>query len=49
VMIEHKMNVILEIADRITVLHYGKLLFEGTPQEVRNHPTVRDVYLSGAL
>ncbi len=49
VMIEHKMNVILEIADRITVLHYGKLLFEGTPEEVRNHPTVRDVYLSGSL
>lgn len=49
VMIEHKMNVVLEIADRVTVLHYGKKLFEGTPTEVRGHPTVQEVYLQGAL
>jgi branched-chain amino acid transport system ATP-binding protein len=48
VMIEHKMNVILEIADRVTVLSFGKKLFEGTPDEVRGHPEVRDIYLSGA-
>lgn len=49
VMIEHKMNVVLEIADRVTVLHYGKKLFEGTPSEVRGHPAVQEVYLQGAL
>ena len=49
VMIEHKMNVILEIADRITVLNLGKKLFEGTPEEVRGHATVQEVYLAGAL
>jgi branched-chain amino acid transport system ATP-binding protein len=48
VMIEHKMNVILEIADRITVLSFGRKLFEGTPDEVRGHPEVREIYLSGA-
>jgi len=48
-MIEHKMNVILEIADRITVLNYGQKLFEGTPDEVRAHPRVREVYLAGSL
>jgi branched-chain amino acid transport system ATP-binding protein len=49
VMIEHKMNVILEIADWITVLHLGEKLFEGPPQEVRGHPKVQEVYLQGAL
>ena len=49
VMIEHKMNVILEIADRITVLNLGKTLFEGAPDEVRQHPRVQEVYLAGAL
>ena len=49
VMIEHKMNIVLAIADRVTVLHYGKKLFEGTPSEVRGHPTVQEVYLQGAL
>jgi branched-chain amino acid transport system ATP-binding protein len=47
-MIEHKMDVILTIADRITVLHQGRKLFEGTPDEVRNHPEVKEVYLTGS-
>ncbi len=36
-MIEHKMDVILSIADRITVLHQGEKLFEGAPGEVKSH------------
>ncbi|MGH3327199.1 MAG: ABC transporter ATP-binding protein [Streptomycetales bacterium] len=48
-LIEHKMDVVLGMADRITVLHYGKKLFEGTPGEVEGHPQVQDVYLAGAL
>jgi branched-chain amino acid transport system ATP-binding protein len=48
-MIEHKMDVILGIANRITVLHQGETLFEGLPDEVRNHPRVQEVYLTGTL
>lgn len=47
VMIEHKMPVILGIADRITVLSLGSKLFEGTPAEVQKHPEVQAIYLSG--
>jgi branched-chain amino acid transport system ATP-binding protein len=47
-MIEHKMDVILTIADRITVLHQGRKLFEGTPDQVRDHPEVKEVYLTGS-
>jgi branched-chain amino acid transport system ATP-binding protein len=48
-LIEHKMDVILTIADRITVLHQGEKLFEGLPDEVKSHPKVQEVYLTGAL
>jgi branched-chain amino acid transport system ATP-binding protein len=48
-MIEHKMDVILSIADRITVLHQGRKLFEGPPAEVQAHPRVQEVYLTGSL
>ena len=48
-MIEHKMDVILDIADRITVLHQGEKLFEGAPAEVKSHPKVQEVYLTGSL
>ena len=48
-MIEHKMDVILTIADRITVLHQGEKLFEGAPDEVKSHPKVQEVYLTGSL
>jgi branched-chain amino acid transport system ATP-binding protein len=48
-LIEHKMDVILTIADRITVLHQGEKLFEGLPDEVQSHPKVQEVYLTGAL
>lgn len=48
-MVEHKMSVVLGIADRITVLNYGRKLFEGSPEEVSAHPKVQEVYLSGSL
>lgn len=44
-MIEHKINVIFDVADRLTVLHQGETLFEGTPEEVKGHPQVQEVYL----
>jgi branched-chain amino acid transport system ATP-binding protein len=48
-MIEHKMDVILSIADRVMVLHQGATLFEGSPDEVRSHPEVQEVYLTGSM
>jgi branched-chain amino acid transport system ATP-binding protein len=44
-LIEHDMDAVFALADRITVLVYGKVLFTGTPAEIRNHPDVRAVYL----
>ena len=44
-LIEHDMEAVFVLADRITVLVYGKVMFTGTPDEIRNHPEVRAVYL----
>ena len=44
-LIEHDMEAVFKLADRITVLVYGKVMFTGTPDEIRNHPEVRAVYL----
>jgi branched-chain amino acid transport system ATP-binding protein len=44
VMIEHDMDVALSLADRVTVLHQGRVILEGTPEEVRANSEVRDVY-----
>ena len=44
VMIEHDMDVALGLADRVTVLHQGQVILEGTPDEVRANPEVREVY-----
>jgi branched-chain amino acid transport system ATP-binding protein len=44
-LIEHDMDAVFALADRITVLVYGKVLFSGTPEQIRNHPEVRAVYL----
>jgi branched-chain amino acid transport system ATP-binding protein len=43
--IEHDMEVVFEIAERVTVLDYGRILAEGTPQEVRATEAVRRRYL----
>lgn len=44
-MIEHDMDVAFDIADRIAVLHQGRLIAEGTPDEIRGHPQVTEIYL----
>jgi branched-chain amino acid transport system ATP-binding protein len=49
VLVEHKMNVIMAISDRITVLHFGRVLAEGTPEEVRGNLQVQEVYLEGSI
>jgi branched-chain amino acid transport system ATP-binding protein len=45
VMIEHDMDTALDLAERITVLHYGKVIVEGTRAEVVADPKTREVYL----
>jgi len=43
--VEHDMQVVMELAHRITVLHYGEILAEGTPVEIQQNPRVQEVYL----
>ena len=47
--IEHDMDVVVSLADRVTVLHYGEVLTEGTFAEVKADPRVYEVYLGSAL
>ena len=44
-LIEHDMDAVFALADRISVLVYGKVMFSGTPEEIRNHPEVKAIYL----
>jgi branched-chain amino acid transport system ATP-binding protein len=43
--VEHDMQVVMELAQRITVFHYGGVLAEGTPAEIQRNPEVLEVYL----
>jgi branched-chain amino acid transport system ATP-binding protein len=45
VVIEHDVDLVMSISDRVIVLHQGRKLFEGTPAEVRGSSAVRDAYL----
>jgi len=45
VMVEHDMGVVFGLADRISVLVYGKVLATGTPDEIRANPAVQEAYL----
>jgi branched-chain amino acid transport system ATP-binding protein len=44
-LVEHKMKMILGLSDRILVLHHGKLIADGSPQQIQSDPEVRRVYL----
>ncbi|WP_415873272.1 hypothetical protein [Achromobacter denitrificans] len=45
VLVEHDMNAVFALADRISVLVYGKIIATGNADEIRNHPDVRRAYL----
>jgi len=45
VIIEHDMDVVFSLADRITVLHYGQILASGPPAEIKQNQAVKDAYL----
>jgi branched-chain amino acid transport system permease protein len=47
VIVEHDMDAMFELAERITVLYEGRKLAEGTPEEIQRDPAVQDAYLGG--
>ncbi|HUF55444.1 MAG TPA: ABC transporter ATP-binding protein [Thermohalobaculum sp.] len=46
-LVEHDMHAIMGLCDRITCMNFGRLLAEGTADEIRNHPDVIEAYLGG--
>jgi branched-chain amino acid transport system ATP-binding protein len=47
IMVEHDMNLVRMVSDRVMALNYGKVLALGTPDEVQNHPEVVRAYIGG--
>jgi branched-chain amino acid transport system ATP-binding protein len=48
-LIEHDIELVMELSDRITVLHRGEILAEGTPEEITGNRDVQDAYLGGVV
>jgi branched-chain amino acid transport system ATP-binding protein len=46
-LVEHDMDVVFDVSDRIFTLHQGEIIAKGTPGEIRDHPAVREAYLGG--
>jgi len=49
ILIEHDMDVALRVAQWVTMMHDGRVIVEGTPDEIRNNQTVHDLYLGSGL
>jgi branched-chain amino acid transport system permease protein len=47
IIIDHDMDALFELAERVTVLQEGRVLVEGTPDEIKNNATVQEAYLGG--
>ena len=48
VLVEHKMKLVMGISDRVTVLHQGQVLADGTPEEIRANRLVQETYLGAS-
>ncbi len=48
-LVEHDMGFVMDLSDRVTVLNFGRRIFQGSPDEVRREPAVVEAYLGPKL